>query len=141
MIFNSDSWDLSHFTLKQFDPFMEVCVLVSYVETQKNTHNFFFDLAFSFSRVQRGGGTMEIMVNGTTVWLHPDGKEGVTPLVENIVKMATHVERQLTMGKKGYEEGERKVFGTPHVTKNCVGSKGGFAHVKQQLLKSVGILC
>ncbi|KAH7847304.1 hypothetical protein Vadar_024475 [Vaccinium darrowii] len=49
------------------------------------------------------GGTMEIEVNGTTVWLHPDGKEGVTPLVENIVKMATHVERQLTMGKKGYE--------------------------------------
>lgn len=46
---------------------------------------------------------MEIVVNGTTVWLHPDGKEGVTPLVENIVKMATHVERQLTMGKKGYE--------------------------------------
>ncbi|KAG5542381.1 hypothetical protein RHGRI_022048 [Rhododendron griersonianum] len=49
------------------------------------------------------GGTMEIVVNGTTGWLHPAGKEGVTPLAENIVKMATHVERRLTMGKKGYE--------------------------------------
>ncbi|KAL7207617.1 hypothetical protein ACSBR1_029549 [Camellia fascicularis] len=49
------------------------------------------------------GGTMEIVVNGTTGWLHQAGKEGVTPLAENIVKMATHVERRLTMGKKGYE--------------------------------------
>ncbi|CAL5349302.1 unnamed protein product [Camellia sinensis] len=47
------------------------------------------------------GGTMEIVVNGTTGWLHQAGKEGVTP--ENIVKMATHAERRLTMGKKGYE--------------------------------------
>ncbi|KAL7207614.1 hypothetical protein ACSBR1_029546 [Camellia fascicularis] len=46
---------------------------------------------------------MEIVVNGTTGWLHQSGKEGVTPLVENIVKMATHVERRLTMGKKGYK--------------------------------------
>ncbi|XAR64149.1 GDP-Man:Man(1)GlcNAc(2)-PP-dolichol alpha-1,3-mannosyltransferase [Bertholletia excelsa] len=49
------------------------------------------------------GGTMEIVVNGTTGWLHPAGKEGVTPLAQNIVKMATQVERRLTMGKKGYE--------------------------------------
>ncbi|KAI8002966.1 Serine decarboxylase 1 [Camellia lanceoleosa] len=49
------------------------------------------------------GGTMEIVVNGTTRWLRQAGKEGVTPLAENIVKMATHVERRLTMGKKGYE--------------------------------------
>lgn len=35
--------------------------------------------------------------------LHPAGKEGVTPLAKNIVKLATHVERRLTMGKKGYE--------------------------------------
>ncbi|PSS17996.1 N-acetyl-alpha-D-glucosaminyl L-malate synthase [Actinidia chinensis var. chinensis] len=49
------------------------------------------------------GGTMEIVVNGTTGWLHPAGKEGVTPLAENIIKLATHVERRLTMGKKGYK--------------------------------------
>ncbi|XP_057731861.1 uncharacterized protein LOC130946968 [Arachis stenosperma] len=49
------------------------------------------------------GGTMEIVVNGTTGFLHPVGKEGVTPLANNIVKMATHVEKRLTMGKKGYE--------------------------------------
>lgn len=49
------------------------------------------------------GGTMEIVVNGTTGLLHPTGKEGVTPLANNIVKLATHVERRLTMGKKGYE--------------------------------------
>ncbi|RDY11955.1 lpsB, partial [Mucuna pruriens] len=48
------------------------------------------------------GGTMEIVVNGTTGLLHPIGKEGVTPLANNIVKLATHVEKRLTMGKKGY---------------------------------------
>ncbi|KAF3440728.1 hypothetical protein FNV43_RR19014 [Rhamnella rubrinervis] len=49
------------------------------------------------------GGTTEIVVNGTTGLLHPAGKEGVTPLAKNIVKLATHVERRLTMGKRGYE--------------------------------------
>uniref|UniRef100_A0A5B6YIR1 Glycosyl transferase family 1 domain-containing protein n=1 Tax=Davidia involucrata TaxID=16924 RepID=A0A5B6YIR1_DAVIN len=49
------------------------------------------------------GGTMEIVVNGTTGLLHPVGKEGITPLAKNIVKLATHVERRLTMGKKGNE--------------------------------------
>lgn len=46
---------------------------------------------------------MEIVVNGTTGLLHPAGKEGVTPLANNIVKLATHVEKRLTMGRKGYE--------------------------------------
>ncbi|MBA0745759.1 hypothetical protein Gogos_008322 [Gossypium gossypioides] len=49
------------------------------------------------------GGTMEIVVNGTTGLLHPVGKEGVMPLSNNIVKLATNVEKRLTMGKKGYE--------------------------------------
>ena len=46
---------------------------------------------------------MEIVVNGTTGFLHPTGKEGVTPLANNIVKLATHVERRMTMGKQGYQ--------------------------------------
>ncbi|XAR73828.1 Phosphatidylinositol alpha-mannosyltransferase [Bertholletia excelsa] len=49
------------------------------------------------------GGTTEIVVNGSTGLLHPVGKEGVIPLAKNIVKLATHVERRLTMGKRGYE--------------------------------------
>ena len=49
------------------------------------------------------GGTTEIVVNGTTGLLHPIGKEGITPLAKNIVKLATHVERRLTMGKRGHE--------------------------------------
>ncbi|XP_074590389.1 uncharacterized protein LOC141846278 [Curcuma longa] len=49
------------------------------------------------------GGTTEIVVNGSTGLLHPIGKEGVTRLATNMVKLATHVERRLTMGKKGYE--------------------------------------
>ncbi|GMI91286.1 hypothetical protein like AT1G75420 [Hibiscus trionum] len=49
------------------------------------------------------GGTTEIVVNGTTGLLHPAGKEGVMPLANNIVKLATNVEKRLTMGKKGYE--------------------------------------
>lgn len=49
------------------------------------------------------GGTTEIAVNGSTGLLHPVGKEGVTPLAKNIVKLATQVERRLTMGRKGYE--------------------------------------
>lgn len=42
-------------------------------------------------------------MNGTTDLLHPVGKEGVTSLAKNMVKLATHVERRLTMGRKGYE--------------------------------------
>ncbi|KAE8656418.1 26S protease regulatory subunit 10B [Hibiscus syriacus] len=49
------------------------------------------------------GGTTEIVVNGTTGLLHPAGKEGVMPLAKNIVKLATNVEKRLTMGKEGYE--------------------------------------
>lgn len=49
------------------------------------------------------GGTMEIVVNGTTGWLHPAGKEGVTPLAENIIRLATDVETRRTMGMKGYK--------------------------------------
>ncbi|CAH8385532.1 unnamed protein product [Eruca vesicaria subsp. sativa] len=49
------------------------------------------------------GGTMEIVVNRTTGLLHNAGKEGVSPLARNIVKLATNVEMRTTMGKKGYE--------------------------------------
>ncbi|KAF7135101.1 hypothetical protein RHSIM_Rhsim08G0122700 [Rhododendron simsii] len=49
------------------------------------------------------GCTAEIVVHGSTGLLHPIGKEGVTPLAKSIVKLATHVERRLTMGKRGYE--------------------------------------
>ncbi|KAF7829630.1 putative glycosyltransferase [Senna tora] len=49
------------------------------------------------------GGTTEIVVNGTTGLLHPVGKEGITALANNIVKLAADAERRLTMGKKGYE--------------------------------------
>ncbi|CDP01969.1 unnamed protein product [Coffea canephora] len=49
------------------------------------------------------GGTQEIVVNGSTGLLHPVGKQGVMPLARNMVKLATHVERRLTMGKRGYE--------------------------------------
>ncbi|MCI65038.1 alpha-13/16-mannosyltransferase ALG2-like, partial [Trifolium medium] len=38
------------------------------------------------------GGTVEIVENGTTGFLHPIGKVGVTPLARNIVTLATHVE-------------------------------------------------
>ncbi|KAF5735998.1 glycosyl transferase family 1 family protein [Tripterygium wilfordii] len=60
------------------------------------------------------GGTTEIVVNGTTGFLHPVGKEGVTPLAKNIVKLATHVERRLTMGKRGYER-VKKIFLEDHM--------------------------
>ncbi|CAL5415846.1 unnamed protein product [Camellia sinensis] len=69
--------------------------------------------AMSFQQPVLGraaGGTMEIVVNGTTRWLHQAGKEGVTLLAENIVKMATHVERRLTMGKKGYERVKERLM-------------------------------
>ncbi|CAI9755887.1 unnamed protein product [Fraxinus pennsylvanica] len=47
------------------------------------------------------GGTTEIAVNGNTGWLHPAGKEGVTPLAQNIVRLTTDVETRLKMGKQG----------------------------------------
>lgn len=60
------------------------------------------------------GGTTEIVVNGTTGLLHPIGKEGITPLAKNIVKLATHVERRLTMGKRGYER-VKEIFQEHHM--------------------------
>lgn len=51
---------------------------------------------------------MEIVVNGTTGLLHPVGKEGVASLANNIVKLATQVERRLTMGKRGYKRVKEK---------------------------------
>ncbi|KAG4931742.1 hypothetical protein JHK84_048736 [Glycine max] len=60
------------------------------------------------------GGTVEIVVNRTTGLLHPVGKEGVTPLAKNIANLATHVERRLTMGKKGYERVKER-FLEPHM--------------------------
>ncbi|KAK1324837.1 hypothetical protein QJS10_CPA01g01231 [Acorus calamus] len=49
------------------------------------------------------GGTTEIVVDGTTGLLHPAGKDGVSPLAKNIVKLTTHVELRVTMGRRGYE--------------------------------------
>lgn len=60
------------------------------------------------------GGTTEIVVNGTTGFLHPIGKEGITALAKNIVKLATHVERRLTMGKRGYER-VKEIFQEHHM--------------------------
>nr|CAD1842900.1 unnamed protein product [Ananas comosus var. bracteatus] len=49
------------------------------------------------------GGTTEIVVHGSTGLLHPAGKDGILPLAQNMVKLATRVDQRLTMGKKGYE--------------------------------------
>ncbi|KAF6144161.1 hypothetical protein GIB67_004834 [Kingdonia uniflora] len=61
------------------------------------------------------GGTTEIVVNGSTGLLHPTGKEGIAPLAKSIVKLATHVERRLTMGKKGYER-VKEMFMEQHMS-------------------------
>ncbi|XP_068669386.1 uncharacterized protein [Aristolochia californica] len=77
------------------------------------------------------GGTTEIVVNGSTGLLHPVGKDGVTPLAKNIVKLATHVERRLTMGRKGYERVKERFM--EH------DMAGRIAHVlKEILMKSRG---
>ncbi|TKW12700.1 hypothetical protein SEVIR_5G052800v4 [Setaria viridis] len=49
------------------------------------------------------GGTTEIVLDGLTGLLHPAGKEGVAPLVKNIVRLASHAEQRASMGKKGYD--------------------------------------
>lgn len=58
---------------------------------------------------------MEIVVNGTTGWLHPTGKEGVKPLAENIIQLATNVEMRRTMGTKGYSR-VKEVFLEHHMS-------------------------
>ena len=70
-----------------------------------------FCVHYKYYQGTAAGGTMEIVVNGTTGLLHPVGKEGVTPLAKNIVKLASHVEKRLTMGKKGYERVKERAFG------------------------------
>ncbi|CAN6446524.1 unnamed protein product [Victoria cruziana] len=49
------------------------------------------------------GGTREIVLDGKTGILHPVGKEGVSPLARNIIKLATNAEQRATMGRAGYE--------------------------------------
>ncbi|XP_031478220.1 uncharacterized protein LOC116249182 [Nymphaea colorata] len=49
------------------------------------------------------GGTREIVLDGKTGILHPVGKEGVSPLAQNIVKLATSAGQRATMGRAGYE--------------------------------------
>lgn len=66
------------------------------------------------------GGTQEIVTNGTTGLLHPVGKEGIMPLAKNIVRLATHVERRLTMGKKGYEK-VKETFLERHMEERIAG--------------------
>ncbi|KAL6504709.1 hypothetical protein OROHE_023467 [Orobanche hederae] len=61
------------------------------------------------------GGTTEIVVNSTTGWLHPAGKEGVTPLAENMVRLATNIEMRMTMGMKGYAR-VKEMFLEHHMT-------------------------
>ncbi|GFS46460.1 UDP-Glycosyltransferase superfamily protein [Actinidia rufa] len=73
------------------------------------------------------GGTMEIVVNGMNGSLHPAGKEGVTPLSENIVKFTTHVEQKLTMEKKGYER-VKEIFLEAHMSH-------GIASVLKEVLR------
>lgn len=46
---------------------------------------------------------MEIVLDGSTGLLHPAGKEGVTPLAKNIVRLASQSEERVSMGKKGYD--------------------------------------
>lgn len=70
--------------------------------THSHCHFSNFQIKYLFQGTA-AGGTTEIVVNGTTGLLHPVGKEGITPLAKNIVKLATHVERRLTMGKRGYK--------------------------------------
>lgn len=72
------------------------------VATSYSDYLMVFTLPLSYQGTA-AGGTTEIVVNGTTGLLHPVGKEGVRPLANNIVKLATHVERRLTMGKRGYQ--------------------------------------
>lgn len=62
------------------------------------------------------GGTMEIVLNGTTGWLHPAGKEGVTPLAENIIKLSTDGDMRLRMGKRGYER-VKEIFLEHHMSR------------------------
>lgn len=66
------------------------------------------------------GGTREIVLNGTTGLLHPVGKGGVMPLARNIVNLASHVERRLTMGKKGYGR-VKEVFLEHHMEERIGG--------------------
>lgn len=77
------------------------------------------------------GGTTEIVVNGTTGFLHPAGKEGVTPLAKNMVNLATHVQKRLTMGKRGYER-VKEMFLEHHMAHRIA------AVLKEVLRKSKG---
>lgn len=49
------------------------------------------------------GGTLEIVVNGSTGRLHPVGKEGVQALADHIRDLALHPSVRQRMGNRGYQ--------------------------------------
>ncbi|GJN06225.1 hypothetical protein PR202_ga23930 [Eleusine coracana subsp. coracana] len=73
------------------------------------------------------GGTTEIVVDGSTGLLHPAGKEGVAPLAKNIVRLASHAEQRVAMGKKGYDR-MKEMFMEHHMA-------GRIAAVLKEVLK------
>ncbi|KAK3163518.1 hypothetical protein QOZ80_1AG0004710 [Eleusine coracana subsp. coracana] len=73
------------------------------------------------------GGTTEIVVDGSTGLLHPAGKEGVAPLAKNIVRLASHAEQRVAMGKKGYDR-VKEMFMEHHMA-------GRIAAVLKEVLK------
>ncbi|KAG8389920.1 hypothetical protein BUALT_Bualt01G0029100 [Buddleja alternifolia] len=73
------------------------------------------DVLVQNSQGTAAGGTMEIVVNGSTGWLHPAGKDGVKPLSENIVRLARNVETRRTMGRKGYNR-VKEIFLEHHMS-------------------------
>lgn len=54
------------------------------------------------------------MVNGSIGFPHLLKNKGVTPHARNMVKLAIHVEKRLTMGKRGYDRVQKQVL---HKTK------------------------
>lgn len=62
------------------------------------------------------GGTTEIVVDGTTGYLHPTGKQGITPLAKNIVKIATNAQTRQTLGRNGYKR-VKQLFLEHHMAK------------------------
>jgi glycosyltransferase involved in cell wall biosynthesis len=66
-------------------------------------------------------------VDGSTGLLHPAGKEGVAPLAKNMVRLASHEEDRVSMGRKGYGR-VKEMFMEHHMA-------GRIAAVLQEVLK------
>ncbi|KAL2538299.1 UDP-Glycosyltransferase superfamily protein [Forsythia ovata] len=78
------------------------------------------------------GGTTEIVVNGTTGWLHPSWKGGRSTTCKEHHSTSYRCQDEAENGETGFCKSQRNVSGTAYVSQNFLGLEGGFAEGQKE---------